>query len=77
MKRIKIPENVKWFAYDGCHKIYLIEGDIPKSDLFDNGYAKGDVRPISKLQDTYNDSCPFRFVAFWDLSKDKLIKQGE
>lgn len=60
------------FAYDGCHKIYLIEDeeDYQEAKL---GY---DILPISVLEQTFRNSCCLRFIANWKLDKG-YVEQGE
>lgn len=77
MRKLTIPKNVKEFVYDGCHKIYLIENAEQKKELKEKGYIKTDIWPIKLLAKVYDESCPLRFVSFWDLDKDSLINQCE
>lgn len=60
------------FAYDGCHKIYLIE------DMQDRYEADGQysIFPISKLKEAFDDSCELRFITNWKLSKN-YVEQFE
>ena len=61
----------KYFAYDGCHKIYLLdEDDIEK--LEGTGY---DIIPIEQLQHIWEISCPLRFINTWKLQS--IVQQGE
>ena len=47
------------FAYDGCHKIYIME-NIEDIMLFTAyGY---NIYPIEKLRETWKNSCPLRFI---------------
>lgn len=54
-------------AYDGCHKIYLIQTQADLDLLTDLGYA---IHPLDRLQDIWDISCPLRFVSLADLSED-------
>lgn len=54
------------FAYDGCHKIYLIEDMEDERKADECGY---EILPISELVDTYRNSCNLRFVRNWKLDK--------
>ena len=56
----------KQFAYDGCHKIYLIENEQQLQEARWNEYS---IYPISKLKQTFEDSCELRFISDWGLSK--------
>ena len=58
--------KAKEFAYDGCHKIYLIENAENRWEAKSGGY---DVLPISDLKKTFNCSCGLQFISSWDLSK--------
>ena len=49
------------FAWDGCHKIYL---------LSKNGEAGYKVLPVSELQRVWDQSCPLRFINNWALDKN-------
>lgn len=60
-------------AYDGCHKIYIIQKQDEISEAKNCGYA---IYPMEKLEDLYKQSCPLKFVSSWDLKK-KYIRQGE
>lgn len=54
----------KFFAYDGCHKIYICEdmGDIERAR---NTYH---IEPIEKLKECYYNSCELRFINNWKLT---------
>ena len=52
------------FAYDGCHKIYILESD---SELQDCDYPQ--IRPIKDLPEVWEDSCGLRFISNWSLEK--------
>ncbi|NBW21396.1 MAG: hypothetical protein EBR82_76905, partial [Caulobacteraceae bacterium] len=54
------------FAYEGCHKIYLIENQNDFEDARSSGYS---IYPICQLEQTYEDSCDLRFISNWGLSK--------
>lgn len=50
-------------AWDGCHKIYLIqhEGDVATS--IDNGYEQDDIYPASEIRELILASCGLVFVS--------------
>lgn len=54
------------FAYDGCHKIYIIEDMEDEQKAIDCGY---EILDISELVDTYRNSCELRFIHNWKLTK--------
>lgn len=60
----EIRENIKQFAYDGCHKIYLIENEENLEQAKASGY---DIYPIKELEEKFNNSCGLRFINTWDL----------
>ena len=61
------------FAWDGCHKIYIIE------DNEDYEMAKGygyDIYDISEIEEKYDESCGLRFIQNWKLDK-QYVRQCE
>ena len=54
------------FAYDGCHKIYVIESIRDREDAKGSGY---DIYPIKELKKKYNCSCGLQFISNWSLTK--------
>lgn len=67
-------DSVNRFAYDGCHKIYLLESDEQEKDAIGCGYK---ILPVEDLKKPYGNSCSLRFIAWWDLDKDYVCKQFE
>ena len=65
--------EAKAFAYDDCHKIYLLERDSDWKDASDAGYT---ILPIEKLIETYEGSCDLRFISNWALTK-QFVRQFE
>jgi len=62
------------FAYDGCHKIYLIEDlkDVP--EMLEYGYK---ILPIQEIKYTWEeDACPLKFISTWSETLDSVIPQG-
>lgn len=53
------------FAYDGCHKIYIIEDD---EDLKKANELEYLIKNIEDLEDIYNESCELRFIRNWKLN---------
>ena len=66
--------QAKSFAYDGCHKIYLLENEEEWEDALSNDY---DVYPISMLQEKFYRSCSLRFISPWNLDKRNYVNQFE
>ena len=58
--------SAKEFAYDGCHKIYLLEQQQDRDEARDCGY---DILSISRLQKTFDSSCGLQFIDNWKLDK--------
>lgn len=56
--------TAKKFAFEGCHKIYLLESRKDEIEARAIGYK---ILPISELQDTYEGSCGLRFISNWTL----------
>jgi hypothetical protein len=52
------------FAYDGCHKIYLLES---AQDVMEARFADYQIHPISSLREAYNKSCGLQFISNWKL----------
>jgi len=57
--------TAKQFAWDGCHKIYLINTRKDKRIFLEYGY---DLFPIDELEKAYANSCSLRFIENGDLS---------
>lgn len=62
------------FAYDGCHKIYIIEDEEDLKMAKDYEY---DIYPIEKLQLAYEISCELRFISNWKLNKNYVSQFEE
>lgn len=52
------------FAYDGCHKIYIIEDEEDLNNAKEIGYKIYDIKYI---QDAYENSCELKFISNWKL----------
>lgn len=61
------------FAWDGCHKIYLLRDNNCIREAKKYGY---DIYPLNVLRATFERSCPLRFIEYWD-DFQKVIGQGE
>lgn len=53
------------FAFDGCHKIYLLEDEHDCEKMLDYGYS---LYLIEGLPEAWLDSCPLRFIESADLT---------
>ena len=54
------------FAYDGCHKIYILESEKDKKEAIEIGY---DILPLYRLESTFRNSCGLQFISNWSLDK--------
>lgn len=61
----------KEFAYDGCHKIYIIENDDDREKALEYGYS---LYPIEELRQAFNDSCDLRFISNWSLGESYVAQ---
>lgn len=53
------------FAYDGCHKIYIIEDNQDHIEALESDYK---IHNIDDLEDIYLTSCPLKFISNWKLT---------
>lgn len=61
------------FAFDGCHKIYLVNNAEDKNQLIEYGY---NFYPIEELQEVYEGSCSLRFIQ--DMTTfNNIVAQSE
>ena len=61
------------FAYEGCHKMYVLKNDQEVAEATEAGY---EIHPIEELEEVYEDSCDLRFISPWDLD-GYYVKQFE
>lgn len=78
LEKIKItingkPISAKEFAFDGCHKIYLINTKEDKAQLVEYDY---DIFPIEDIKEVYEGSCSLRFIQDMTTFMD-IVKQFE
>ena len=71
INNLKVTE--KYFAYDDCHKIYIIEDKEDLKEAKEIGYT---ILPIEEIEKTYKNSCELRFINNWKLTKT-FVKQFE
>lgn len=57
------------FAFDGCHKIYVLEDMEDIEDMKNKGYNENDMYDIKDIEKIYNLSCELRFIHNWKLTK--------
>lgn len=75
MKRIVINDEEVFannFAYDGCHKIYLLENSEEEETAKKAGY---NIHPVELLEKKYRQSCGLEFINTWNLKS--IIHQLE
>ena len=58
------------FAFDGCHKIYLIENQEQADNATELGYT---LLPIADLPEAYESSCSLRFISNWALDDSDWV----
>ena len=68
-----ISTSATHFAYDGCHKIYLIEDTYDEWKAGQLGYT---IKPIKDIKTTYERSCSLKFIHNFKLDKT-FVKQFE
>ena len=77
MKINGLEVTAQTFAFDGCHKIYLLENEAEEANARELGY---NIYPIHELRQAYEDSCGLRFISNWPLIDDNFVSyvgQGE
>lgn len=60
-----IPVTGNKFAYEGCHKIYVIEDENDEQEAKQLCYK---VYPIKDIEACYENSCDLRFISNWKLN---------
>ena len=70
MKINGLQVTAKKFAFDGCHKIYLIENEYEEANARELGY---NIHPIDELRLAYEGSCSLRFISNWPLDNDEFV----
>lgn len=76
MTTVQIGDNcidILGFAFDGCHKIYVLRNQAELAELIELGY---DIYEPQELPDAWARSCGLRFISSGDLS-EQYIGQGE
>lgn len=62
------------FAFDGCHKIYILEDEQDEQEAIEYGYS---ILDIKHLKNTFDESCEFRFINNWKSAIDPYVAQFE
>lgn len=68
----ELKKKYKKFAYDNCHKFYIIEDDHDEETYKSYGY---DIYSIDKLLEEWKDACSLKFISNAKLTK-QYIKQA-
>ena len=63
------------FAWDGCHKIYLIDSPAGHEEIKGWGYEESDIYTISLLPQIWKESCALRFISWADLRPPGVVSQ--
>lgn len=69
-----IEVTAQHFAFDGCHKIYLLDDEAEVEDAIETGY---NIFPISELEEAYESSCGLRFISGWTPEFKQYVSQFE
>lgn len=70
------PVEATHFAFDGCHKLYLIDSSKSHATMSGYGYSAEDIRPVSELAQVWEQTCPLRFIHWADLRSPDVVPQG-
>lgn len=63
------------FAWDGCHKVYLIGCDADRESMDGYGWSAEAYHPIAELPQAWEDSCALRFISWADLDRPGPVPQ--
>ena len=66
--------TAKMFAFDRCHKIYLLDTPEQATQAEEIGY---EILPIAELKEAYDDSCGLRFISGWSPDFSSYVSQFE
>lgn len=66
--------KAKLFAFDGCHKIYLLDDKSAADDARYNEYS---IYRIKDLPHVFEGSCQLRFISNWNLALPDYVRQFE
>lgn len=74
MKINNLEVSSTLFAYEGCHKIYLLESENDKNEAIESGYQ---IIGIDELEYVWNNSCGLRFISNWKLTTTYVAQSEE
>ena len=58
------------FAYEGCHKIYVIDTPEEEAQALKYGY---NIYPIEEIREAYEGSCSLKFISNWPMNDDDFV----
>lgn len=61
------------FAFDECHKFYLLDNDEQENEALNLGYV---IYSIEQLPREFWNSCPLRFIQNWKTF-EHIVQQCE
>lgn len=64
--------KAKGFIWDECHRIYLVPNDASLRKLQAEGET---IYSMVELEDIFNDSCPLRFINWYDDDLTTVVPQ--
>ncbi len=62
--------TAKKFAFEGCHKIYIIDTPEEEAQALKYGY---DIYPIEEIKQAYKGSCSLKFISSWPLDNNNFV----
>ena len=68
MEKFNIIKGIG-IAYDGCHKMYILEDEDDIKNMDSKGWNEKDMFPMSELEKLWDKSCSLRFINNWKLDK--------
>ena len=74
MKINNVEIKDKYFAFDTCHKIYILSNQDEMYQAIKLGY---EIKETKDIVNTYNKSCSLKFIDFWNVEKKhiRIVKQ--
>ena len=64
--------KAKGFIWDECHRIYLVPNDASLRKFKAEGET---IYPMKKLESIFNNSCPLRFILWYDADLTSVVPQ--
>ena len=59
-----LSQDIRNYAYDNCHKHYIIRNNKEMEEAKSYGY---DIKPLCELPSTWSNSCGLEMIDFWDV----------